>query len=138
VTSDNHDPTLERLERELARSLRPASVRGDVLNRVAARLDVPKAAVAARMSLADRVLAAFVGSGAIAACAIVGIVTWNIAGSGANAGAGGGSAAGPTRVVAQQTATQPAEPSPFVFSLGRYPQWLARSSAGGDPLSASR
>ena len=60
---------LHEFERELA-ALTPARLPAGVTAAIAGELDRP-----ARMSIADRVLTMFMGSGAVAAALIVGLVT---------------------------------------------------------------
>ena len=97
------DP-MERLEAELA-SLRPASLSSRVVDAIGDELADPP------MRLADRCLLAAMGAGSLAACVIVGLLTWQIAGD------------------APQSQPQPtlaAQPA----TIAEYQQALARASSG--------
>ena len=65
------DERLEEVERELRR-LRPAGLPADLAARLCAE------PVEERLTVGDRVLAAFAGCGAIAACVIVGLTVWQL------------------------------------------------------------
>ncbi len=60
----------ERLEAELA-GMRPAALRGELTERLAAATE--------RLTPGDRMLAAWTGMGALAACVIVGVAVWQMA-----------------------------------------------------------
>jgi hypothetical protein len=72
---------IERLEAELAR-MRPAGVRGELMGRVAREVEE-------RLTFGDRMLAAWTGLGAVAACVIVGVAVWQM-GAAPREGAGAG------------------------------------------------
>ena len=95
---------LDELESELSR-LRPQRLPATVAEQIAAKLDQP-----ARPSLSDRVLLMFMGSGALAAVVIVGLLSW--------------------QMLDDRSPTSP--PSPLAVqqppaSIGQYQQALARS-----------
>jgi hypothetical protein len=77
----------ERLEEELGR-MRPAGLRGELMGRVAETMEE-------RLTAGDRVLAAWTGMGALAACVMVGVMVWQLAlpAQGASEGPGRVSAA---------------------------------------------
>jgi len=110
--------SFEKIEKDLA-SLRPRPLSRELVERLGEELDRD-----APLRLADRVLASFVGAGALAACVIVGVVTWNVIGQ--------SSVPPPAASIAQTS----------VPSLAQYQQMLARGSSSslplGDPLSATR
>lgn len=111
--------SIDKLEKDLA-SLRPRALSRELVERLAEDLDP------APRRWADRVLGSFVGAGALAACVIVGVVTWNVIGGANNA------------------SPQPADMASFTpASLAAYQQMLARGSSPPpaglvDPLSATR
>jgi hypothetical protein len=99
------DEPMEKLESELS-SLRPRRMSPELAVRIAAQLErSPR-----RMSFADRCLAAFMASGSLAACVIVGLLTWGV------------STPSPSSSTPPQAiAARPAQ------SIGEYQQALARS-----------
>ncbi|MEA2711507.1 MAG: hypothetical protein QOF78_4108 [Phycisphaerales bacterium] len=104
------DP-IKRLEAELA-SLRPSPLSSKVVDAIADELADPP------LRFADRCLLAAMGAGSLAACVIVGLVVWQIAGSEPRASA-------QQQILAVQTPPmQPLAPA----TLGEYQQALARSS----------
>jgi hypothetical protein len=65
------DERWEEIERELGR-LRPAGVPAELKERLR------EAPGAERLTVGDRILAAFAGCGAVAACLVVGLVVWQL------------------------------------------------------------
>jgi hypothetical protein len=65
------DERLDEMERELQR-LRPAALPRELAERLRAAPEEE------RLTTGDRVLAAFAGCGAIAACVIVGLIAWQL------------------------------------------------------------
>jgi len=94
----------DELESELSR-LRPRRLPPGMSERIATKLDEPS-----RLTLSDRVLMMFMGSGALAAMVIVGLLSWQILDARSPASA-------PTPLAVQHP---PA-------SIGQYQQALARS-----------
>jgi hypothetical protein len=113
------DPTkgLEHLETELA-ALRPTPLSPRLVDAIAEEL---ADAEGAPLRLADRCLLAAMGAGSLAACVIVGLLTWQIMGGGA------AQPSSPQQILAVQSPpAQPAAPPPA--TIGQYQQLLARSS----------
>jgi len=106
------DP-MERLEAELA-SLRPSSLSVNVIGAIADELAEPPP-----LRFADRCLLAVMSVGSLAACVIVGLTVWQVAGPASP------SSLSPQQILAVQT--PPAAP-PAPATLGQYQQALARSS----------
>ena len=107
----------KRLEAELA-SLRPSPLSPRVVDAIA---DALADGGRAPLRFADRCLLAVMGAGSLAACVIVGLIVWQIAGSAPHA------MPPQQQMLAVQT---PAVPSPVALppTIGQYQQALARSS----------
>ena len=109
--------SFDKVEKDLA-ALRPRALPRELVERVTEELDRPP------VRWADRVLASFVGAGALAACVIVGVVTWNV-------------------IAPNESPQQPTDLTSFTpASLAAYQQMLARGASPPpgmvDPLSAIR
>src|SRR5688500_16540968 len=98
-----------QLESHLA-SLRPARLSPHVADRIAG--DLADDSADGPMSFADRCLAAVMAAGALAACVVVGLVTWQVTQDSPTP-----APAGPTLAAESRPAT-----------LGQYQQALAQSS----------
>jgi hypothetical protein len=120
------DPT-KGLEAELA-SLRPTALSPRVVDAIAQELaDAGGApAPAPPLRFADRCLLGVMGAGSLAACVIIGLVTWQII-----AGAAQPELSSPQQILAVQSPPAPAQPaaSPPAATIGQYLQLLARSSS---------
>ena len=99
-----------KLEAELA-ALRPRALSSQLVDRIATELNERE-----RMSIADRVLASFVGAGALAACVIIGLL-----------------------IVQSQSSNSPSVPSPAQVSIqpsnvAEFRQAIAQSSSASFEL----
>jgi hypothetical protein len=107
---------MERLEAELA-SLRPSPLSANVVQRIADEL-AAATPPPPPLRFADRCLLAAMGAGSLAACVIVGLIVWQVA---------GGASPSPSSQQILAVQTPPALPAPPA-TLRQYQQALARSS----------